>query len=101
MARFLQYLFDGLGQGSVYALLALGLVIIYRGTGHLNFAHGEMALLCTYVIWQLHTWGLPIGISLPLGMVFGFGVGVSEASGVGLGLEFFFAEVLFFFGEEL
>ncbi len=64
MSRFLQYLFDGLGNGSVYALLALGLVIIYRGTGHLNFAHGEMALLCTYVTWQIHTWGLPIALAL-------------------------------------
>ncbi len=75
MARFLQYLFDGVGNGSVYALLALGLVIIYRGTGHLNFAHGEMALLCTYVILQIHQWGLPVGLALPLGMVFGFGLG--------------------------
>ncbi|MEI2704015.1 MAG: branched-chain amino acid ABC transporter permease [Ilumatobacteraceae bacterium] len=75
MSRFLQYLFDGLGNGSVYALLALGLVIIYRGTGHLNFAHGEMALLCTYVTWQIHTWGLPIALALPLGMAFGFGLG--------------------------
>lgn len=75
MTRFLQNLFDGLGNGSVYALLALGLVIIYRGTGHLNFAHGEMALLCTYVIWQLHTWGIPVAIALMLGMAFGFGLG--------------------------
>ncbi len=75
MSRFLQYLFDGLGNGSVYALLALGLVIIYRGTGHLNFAHGEMALLCTYVIWQLHTWGLPVALALLAGMVFGFLLG--------------------------
>ena len=75
MSRFLQYLFDGLGSGSVYAMLALGLVIIYRGTGHLNFAHGEMALLCTYVIWQLHTWGVPVALALILGMVFGFALG--------------------------
>ena len=49
MELFLQRLFDGLSQGSVYALIALGLVIIYRGTGHLNFAQGEMALFCTVV----------------------------------------------------
>ncbi len=33
MARFLQYFFDGISAGAVYALLALGLVIVYRGTG--------------------------------------------------------------------
>ena len=45
MERFLQYLFDGLSEGAVYALIALGLVIVYRGTGHLNFAQGEMAMM--------------------------------------------------------
>lgn len=75
MERFLQYLFDGLSQGSVYALLALGLVIIYRGTGDLNFAHGEMALFCTYFTWQLHTWGIPVVLALLGGMAMGFGIG--------------------------
>lgn len=37
MALFFQRLVDGLSYGSVYALIALGLVIVYRGTGHLNF----------------------------------------------------------------
>ena len=50
MELFLQRLVDGLSEGSVYALLALGLVIIYRGTGHLNFAQGEMALFSTYAV---------------------------------------------------
>ena len=45
MEDFLQYFFDGLSQGSIYAFLALGLVIIYRGSGHLNFAQGEMAMM--------------------------------------------------------
>lgn len=76
MRSFLQYLFDGLGDGSVYALVALGLVIVYRGTGHLNFAHGEMALLCTFLTWQLHNWGVPVGFAVLLGMAFGFLMGV-------------------------
>lgn len=75
MERFLQYLFDGLSIGSVYALLALGLVIIYRGTGHLNFAQGEMALFATYVVYQCGEWGLPIGIALVIGVAVGFVLG--------------------------
>lgn len=75
MKNFLQYLFDGLGTGSVYALVALGLVIIYRGTGHLNFAHGEMALFCTFLIYQVHAWGLPVGVALLVGMGAGFLIG--------------------------
>jgi branched-chain amino acid transport system permease protein len=75
MELFLQRLFDGLSQGSVYALIALGLVIIYRGTGHLNFAQGEMALFATYVVYQMGEWGIPIGIALLIGIATGFAVG--------------------------
>jgi branched-chain amino acid transport system permease protein len=75
MELFLQRLFDGLGAGSVYALIALGLVIIYRGTGHLNFAQGEMALFAAYVVYQMGEWGLPIGISLIVGLATGFVIG--------------------------
>jgi len=77
MERFLQYVFDGLSVGSVYALLALGLVIIYRGTGHLNFAQGEMALFATYVVYQMGEWGLPIGLALIVGIATGFAVGAA------------------------
>lgn len=53
MEQFLEYLFNGLSRGSVYALLALGLVIIFRGTGHLNFAQGEMAMVAAFLAWYL------------------------------------------------
>jgi branched-chain amino acid transport system permease protein len=51
MARFLQYLFNGLSSGAIYSLLALGLVIVYRGSGHLNFAQGEMAMVSAFFAW--------------------------------------------------
>ncbi|HQZ35965.1 MAG TPA: branched-chain amino acid ABC transporter permease [Ilumatobacteraceae bacterium] len=75
MDLFLQRLIDGLSQGSVYSLIALGLVIIYRGTGHLNFAQGEMALFAAYCVYQFGEWGIPVWIGLFLGMVVGFGLG--------------------------
>ncbi|MCB0982100.1 MAG: branched-chain amino acid ABC transporter permease [Ilumatobacteraceae bacterium] len=75
MDLFLQRVIDGISQGSVYALIALGLVIIYRGTGHLNFAQGEMALLSTYCVYQFGEWGIPVWIALVLGMGVGFVVG--------------------------
>ena len=65
MERFLQYFFDGLSQGSIYALLALGLVIIYRGSGHLNFAQGEMAMISAFLAW----WYNDIGLSPWLAVV--------------------------------
>lgn len=75
MELFLQRLIDGLSEGSVYALIALGLVIIYRGTGHLNFAQGEMALFSTYAVYQFGEWGIPIGIAVLIGMAVGFTLG--------------------------
>jgi len=75
MERFLQYIFDGLSSGAIYALLALGLVVVYRGSGHLNFAQGEMATFSTFIVWQLHDWGLPLVLATLFGMVIGFGLG--------------------------
>ncbi|MFZ1490507.1 MAG: branched-chain amino acid ABC transporter permease [Ilumatobacteraceae bacterium] len=75
MERFFQYLFDGLSVGSIYALLALGLVVVFRGTGALNFAQGEMAMFSAFVVWQFHDWGIPLWIATILGMVFGFASG--------------------------
>lgn len=77
MERFLQYLFDGLSNGAIYALLALGLVVIFRGTGQLNFAQGEMGMFSTFVVWQLHDWGLPFVLSCLIGVVFGFVLGAT------------------------
>ena len=72
MQRFLQYVFDGLSVGAVYALIALGLVVIYRGTGHLNFAQGEMALFATYVAWWFNDQGLPIIFATIMAMLLAF-----------------------------
>jgi branched-chain amino acid transport system permease protein len=60
VAEFLQYLFDGLSVGAIYALIALGLVIVYRGSGHLNFAQGEMAMISAFLAWWFTDIGVPI-----------------------------------------
>lgn len=75
MERFFQYVFDGLSFGAIYALLALGLVVVFRGTGHLNFAQGEMAMFCTFLTWQYDSWGVPLVLAVLLGMVTGFAMG--------------------------
>lgn len=77
METLLQRLVDGLSYGSIYALIALGLVIVYRGTGHLNFAQGEMALFATYCVYQFGEWGVPVWIALVMGMGVGFAVGAA------------------------
>ncbi|HEY2831910.1 MAG TPA: branched-chain amino acid ABC transporter permease [Sporichthyaceae bacterium] len=49
MTTFIQVVVNGLGKGAVYALLALGFVIIFKASGVLNFAHGSLVLLGGYV----------------------------------------------------
>jgi branched-chain amino acid transport system permease protein len=55
MADFMQQIVAGLASGSIYASLALALVLIHRATGVINFAQGEMATLSTYIAWTLTT----------------------------------------------
>jgi branched-chain amino acid transport system permease protein len=55
VADFMQQVVAGLASGSIYASLALALVLIHRATGVINFAQGEMATLSTYIAWTLTT----------------------------------------------
>jgi branched-subunit amino acid ABC-type transport system permease component len=45
----LQVIFSGLATGSIYALVALGLALIYNTTEHVNFAQGEMSMVSAFV----------------------------------------------------
>lgn len=71
MAKFLQYVISGLATGSIYALVALGLVLIYRSTRILNFAHGDLAVAGTFVAFSLLGLNLAPLISFPLAILAG------------------------------
>ena len=64
MERFVQVLVDGWATGSLYGALALAVVLIYRSTGIVNFAQGELAMFSTFVAWALMQAGLPLGLAL-------------------------------------
>lgn len=66
MLEVLRQIIGGLETGTIYASLALALVMIYRATGIINFAQGEMAMLSTYCAWLLVNYGLPIYLALIL-----------------------------------
>jgi branched-chain amino acid transport system permease protein len=76
LTLFLQNLTNALANGAVYALMALTVVMIYKTTGHLNFAQGEMAMFTTFVVYVLAieqgwpVW-LAIGIVLLAAMIVG------------------------------
>ena len=71
MQLLIQYIISGLSIGSVYALVALGIVIIYRSTRILNFAHGDMATAGTFVAFTLLGMSLAPVLSLPLAVLSG------------------------------
>jgi branched-chain amino acid transport system permease protein len=82
MADFLQQVVAGLASGSIYASLALALVLIHRATGVINFAQGEMATLSTYIAWTLsvnHGWGYWPAFVFTLGVSFLGGAAVHQA----------------------
>jgi len=75
MDLFVSQLMIGIQAGVVYASLALALVLIYRTTGLLNFAQGEMALLSTYLTWKFTDYGLPVWVSIVASVLVSFAGG--------------------------
>lgn len=55
MELLAQYAIGGLAVGSLYALVALGIVLLYRTSRILNFAHGDMATFGTFIAFSLLT----------------------------------------------
>ncbi|HSF07049.1 MAG TPA: branched-chain amino acid ABC transporter permease [Methylomirabilota bacterium] len=84
MERLAQYALTGLSAGSLYALVALGIVLIYRSTRVLNFAHGDIATLATFVTFSLLSHRYPFVLA----------AGASLAVGAGVGIAFYFTVLL-------
>ncbi len=60
IAAILQLTLNGMATGAIYALVALGLVITYKATEVLSFAHGDVLMASAFVAW-----GLIVGLGLP------------------------------------
>ena len=65
----------GLSTGAIYASLALALVMIYRATGDLNFAQGQMAMMSAFVAAALIRAGLPYAGAILLTVALSFAGG--------------------------
>jgi branched-chain amino acid transport system permease protein len=70
--EFAQQIAAGIREGSVYAGLALAIVIIYRSTRVINFAQGEMATFTTFVAWSLMNHGLSFWAAFPIVLAIAF-----------------------------
>lgn len=79
MPDLLPFVVSGLGVGAVYALSGVGLVVLYRSSGVLNFAFGALGAIGAYVAWsalahdwpQVLAWCAAIATSVVLSLVYG------------------------------
>ena len=70
VAILIHVVVSGLATGSIYALMALALVIIYKATRTLNFAQGEMLMVSTFVAWAVQRrLGWPLAATLVVAVV--------------------------------
>jgi len=76
MELFLMTLTTGIMVGSIYALVALGWVLIYKCSGVLNLAMGEMTLIGAYVSLSFYSMGIPFLLALFLSLIIGLILGI-------------------------
>jgi len=76
MELFLMTLTTGVMVGGIYALVALGWVLIYKCSGVLNLAMGEMTLIGAYVSLSFYSMGVPFLLALFFSLIIGFILGV-------------------------
>jgi branched-chain amino acid transport system permease protein len=76
MELFLMTLITGLLVGGIYALVALGWVLIYKCSGVLNLAMGELTLIGAYVTLGLYEMGIPFILCVPITLIIGIILGI-------------------------
>ncbi len=73
----LQVLWEGLVSGILYALIALGLVLIFRSSRIFNFAQGIMVVFAALTLVGIHAMGVPAWVSVGLTLAVMFGLALS------------------------
>ena len=69
MDLFVQQTVNALALGGTYALLALGLAVVFSIMGLINFAHGELMTISGYTLMYCGISGLPFAVSVPLAIL--------------------------------
>ena len=76
MELLLMALTTGIMVGGIYALVALGWVLIYKCSGVLNLAMGELTLIGAYVSLSFYSMGIPFLLSLLFSLIIGLVLGI-------------------------
>lgn len=82
VAMFLEYSAVGIAVGGIYALIALGIVVIFKSSRTFNFAMGEMMMLSAYLFYTA-------AVTFALGIVLGFIVALIGSIAIALLIERF------------
>ena len=70
METFVTLTMNGLADGAILAMAALGFVVVYKATGIINFAQGEFLLIGAYLIHQFQTvWGWPWSVAIVVAVI--------------------------------
>lgn len=68
--NFVSYLLNGISLGSVYAIIALGYTMVYGIAKMLNFAHGDVIMIGSYVAFvAINSMGLPIPLAILISVI--------------------------------
>ncbi len=84
--KFIRLTYTGLSEGALLGLIALGLVLVFKSSDVINFAHGEFMLLSAYVVYQVMLWLQGAGVTdllLPIALL----IGVLAMVGLGVLVE--------------
>ena len=87
MEIFLQQIINGLVQGSVYALVALGYTMVYGILGLINFAHGEVVMMGAMISLSVLTTLIGIGLSPFLALPVSLVLAIAACMVLGYGIE--------------
>lgn len=83
MDMYIQLFISGISMGMIYAMMAMGLILIVKAVGVLNFAHGQLLMVGAYITWmltyqlKLPMWGVIVGgiiLFIIFGIVYMFSV---------------------------
>jgi branched-chain amino acid transport system permease protein len=74
MTELIQNLIDALALGSLYALIAVGVTLVYTVMGMMNFAHGEFIMLSAYALYALA--GLPFALAVAGALLTGVAIAI-------------------------
>jgi sulfate-transporting ATPase len=76
LVKFLLYVLLSLPLIGAYAMLSLGIVVVFRASKVLNLAHGAMAMLPAYITYEANHRGVPMLLAVPIGVAAGAALGI-------------------------